>query len=408
MARFQKFQIIIPLCMVIFIDTFAMTLIYPVFAPLISLDVANGGFFSSHLSTQIKDGLYGLTMAIYAIFMFFTAPLLGDFSDKIGRKKVLLICLSGAGISAALSGFAILTHSFILFFTARIIAGSMAGSLPVAQAAIADMSDEQEKAVNISLIGFSYTLGVIIGPTVGGVLSNKNIISWFGFETPFFMTTLLSLFNIIILIGTFKETWVTGLKKSIHFFKPLIMFAQAARHPDIRNILLVCFFYVLGWSIYLPFTALHLFQQYRFTSPQIGYFVSWIALIMSMTMLLGVRLVTRYFSILKILYLAISLSILGIIICMIHDVVIQWISAVPIACGMGLAYTAITTLFSNSVDSQLQGWIMGVSASTMAAAAAIGGVLVGLVSINDKMASITMMIIWMISFLFSLGITQKK
>ena len=84
-------KIILPLCMVIFIDTFAMTLVYPLFAPLFSLSAAEGGIISWNLSLPMRDVLYGLTMAIYPLCMFFTAPLLGDFSDHIGRKKVLLI-----------------------------------------------------------------------------------------------------------------------------------------------------------------------------------------------------------------------------------------------------------------------------------------------------------------------------
>ncbi|MCL5260809.1 MAG: MFS transporter [Gammaproteobacteria bacterium] len=411
-AYSSKISVIMPLCMVIFIDTFAMTLIYPLFAPLFSLDVASGGFFTLSFSMQIRNMLYGLTMAIYPILMFFASPFLGDLSDKIGRKKVLLLCLSGASIGAGLSGVAVVMHSFALFFTSRIIAGCMAGSLPVAQAAIADISDERDKTVNMSLIGFAYTLGIVLGPIIGGFLSDKNIISWFSFSTPFFVTAILSICNASSLAFTFKETLATVTqivtKKYMQIFKPMLMFAKAFQDKAIRSILLTCFFYMLGWSVYLQFIALNLFQKYQFTSTQLGYFVGWIGFIMSIAMILIIRAMVKYFTTTQILSCGIILSIIGVFLSMIHSAAMQWIGAFPIACGIGLAFTTITTLFSNAVTAKLQGWIMGVSASTMSIAAGVGGLLTGFISINAKIAFISIIIMWAVCFLFSLQITNKK
>jgi len=403
----SKLKIILPLGMVIFIDTFAMTLVYPLFAPLFSLDMAHGGIIAWDIAVHVKDILYGLTMAVYPLFMFFTAPLLGDFSDQIGRKKVLLFCLLGAGFAACLSGVAVIIQSFWLFFISRMIAGGVAGSLPVAQAAITDISDERNKTVNIGLISFAYTFGVVFGPIVGGLLSNKDIISWFSFDTPFFVTTLLAISNALILIFTFKETLAKVSKinwEHIHFLKPLIMFAQALRASSLRNVILVCFFYMVAWSMYLPFIALHLFQKYQFTPNQIGYFVGWVGLILSVTMLFIIRILVRYFSTLQILYGGIVLSIAGIVISMIPEALLQWIGAIPIACGMGLAYATIITFCSDVVAKNLQGWIMGVSTSAMAAAAGIGGLLVGVVSANSTIAFMSIILIWAISFGFAMRI----
>jgi MFS transporter, DHA1 family, tetracycline resistance protein len=408
----SKIKIILPLCMVIFIDTCAMTLVYPLFAPLFSLDASSGGFFSQNVSLQNRDLLYGLVMAIYPIFMFFTSPLLGNLSDKIGRKKVLLICLLGASIAAFFSGIAIVIHSFSLFFLSRIVAGGVAGSMPVAQAAITDISDKRDKTTNISLIGFAYTLGVVLGPVLGGFLSNKNIVSWFSFATPFFITTLLSFGNALILGLTFKETLskiATQIKlKSIQIWQPLLMFARAYQNKIIYKIMLTCFFYVLSWNVYLQFTALNLFQNYQFNAMQIGYFVSWIAIIMSLTMLLIIRVMVKFFSTTQILYIAIALTIAGILLCMIHSVTMQWLSAIPIACGTGLAFATIVTLFSNAVKASLQGWIMGVSNAVMSAAAGSGGLLLGIVSSSDKITFITIIGSLVLCMAFALRVVHKQ
>lgn len=408
----SKLNVIIPLCMVIFIDTFAMTLIYPLFAPLFSLDTTSGGFFAENISLHIKNMLYGLTMAIYPIFMFFSSPLLGDLSDRIGRKKVLLVCLLGSSICAGLSGIATIAHSFVLFFIARMLAGTMAGSLPVAQAAITDISDEHDKTINVSLIGFAYTIGVVLGPVIGGFLTNKNIASWFGFSTPFFLTAALSICNAFILIFALHETLITVAqpinKKLRQIFKPLVMLLTAFKNKKLLNIIVACFFFVLAWNMYLSFVSLYLFQKYHLTAMQLGYFVGWIALIMSITMLLIIRVMIRYFTTVQILYQAILFSIAGGFICMLPGISIQWISAILIACGMGLTYSTIITLFSNAVAADLQGWIMGVSAATMASAAGVGGLLIGIVSINTTIAFISIIVIWALSFFFSLRIESKK
>lgn len=408
----SKICILLPLCMVIFIDTFALTLVYPLFAPLFSLDTTSGGFFSSSVSMPSKNMFYGLSMAIYPIFMFFTAPFLGNLSDHIGRKKVLLLCLLGASIAACLSGIAVVIHSFILFFIARVIAGCVAGSLPVAQAAITDISDEQDKTINISLVGFAYTFGLVFGPVIGGFLSNKNLLSWFNLATPFFVTTLLSLGNATMLMSTFKETLAKTEQvissTIILILKPLLMFVNATKNKATRNIILACFFYILGWNVYLSFISLHLFQQYQFSATEIGYFVSWVGLILSITMAVLIRVVTKYFNTIQTLQLAIMLSIMGIFINMIPYTIFQWLSAIPIACGMGLAYTAITKIFSDAVATDLQGWIMGVAASTMAAAAGVGGILTGFVSTNYLVAFISTIIIWILCLWFARRLYKLK
>lgn len=401
---------IFSLCMVIFIDTFAMALAYPIFAPLFSLAISQGGLLSANISLPMRNILYGLTIAIYPIFMFFSSPLLGDYADRVGRKTILLLCLLGAGFGAALSGLAIIIHNFALFFISRMIVGGMSGSLSAAQAAISDISDKKVKALNLSLIGFAFTLGIVLGPICSGILSNKNILTWCNFSTPFFITTILSICNAILLIFTFKETFCTPNQiksSSTNIIKPLIIFTEALQNKAIRKIMITCFLYVLGWHIYLQFTPLYLFQKFNFTTTQLGYFASWVAIIMNISMLIIIRLILRYYSVIQTLYLGIILSILGISIALIPSILIQWICVLPIACGIGLSYTTIITLFSDNANAQTQGRMMGVSSSTMAAAASIGGILTGFMTSYNNFGFTLIMATWIICFLF-LSLTKNE
>lgn len=404
-----KANVLIPLFLVIFIDAFGMTLVMPLMAPLFSSP--DEGILAWNISLAMKDFLYGLTVAIYAVFMFFASPLLGDFSDQIGRKKILLLCLYGEGIGMLVAGIAVVIHSFILFFISRIITGTMAGSLPIAQAAITDISDEHNKTINISLIGFAFTLGFIVGPIIGGFLTNKHLISWFSVSTPFFVTTILAFCNAMGLSFTFKETSIKPHrdidKKIVRLIKPLIMFANAFRDKAIRNITLTCFFYILGWNAYTFFVLLYLCQKYHFSSIHLGYFMSWIAFAMSFAMLVIIRIMVRYFQTIQILWFSLLISVVGVFIAMINGVAMQWISVIPIGCGVGLTYASILTLFSNAISSDLQGWIMGVATATMAAAGAFSGLLVGAVSTSATLSFLSINIMWILALLFSLRINNK-
>lgn len=214
-----------------------------------------------------------------------------------------------------------------------------------------------------------------------------------------------------MLILVFKETKLntkTFALKNIEILKPLMMLVHALQNKNIRNIIFVGFLFVLGWSVYMQFIALHLFQKYNFTSMQIGYFVGWIGIFMSISMLFLIRLMVRFFSTIQILFSGILLSIVGIVIAIFHVVTVEWISAIPIACGMGLAYNTIITLFSDSVSPDLQGWIMGVSASIMAAAAGIGGIITGIVANNGFLAFISIILLWILCFSFAFFITPNR
>ena len=82
---------LIPLFMVILLDVMGVVLVLPVLVPLI-LQV-DGSIVSPNMSALMRDFMYGFALALFPMFMFFSTPVLGDLSDKFGRKKILLFCL---------------------------------------------------------------------------------------------------------------------------------------------------------------------------------------------------------------------------------------------------------------------------------------------------------------------------
>ncbi len=212
----KRFFDLLPLLIIIFIDTMGIALIIPLLNPLF-IDIATSILPAKAILIE-RNFLYGLTLGIYSLAAFFGAPTLGHLSDQLGRKKVLSICLSGTLMGYLVSAMGVLTHSVSLILLGRILDGFTAGALSTAQAAIIDMSSDKNKTTNIGYIMLAVSLGLITGPLLSGTLSNPRWITWFTLNTPFYLAAMLSLFNVIYLQVAFRETLILHTKKPPIFF----------------------------------------------------------------------------------------------------------------------------------------------------------------------------------------------
>lgn len=192
-----------PLLLVLFIDGMGLSLIMPILNALL-FDPGSHFFASQQFSPRIHSIIYGGVISIFMLCWFFGAALLGELSDYIGRKKSLVICLSGAMLSYLISAVAVITHSLLLLIIGRIIGGFTSGSQPIAQAAIIDLSEPEHKVRNIGYILLSLSLGFIAGPLLGGFLADNNLVSWFNFSTPFYFAAAISLINVFLLLWLFE------------------------------------------------------------------------------------------------------------------------------------------------------------------------------------------------------------
>ena len=109
-----------------------------------------------------------LVIAVYSLCAGIVGPYWGGLSDRIGRKKVLMLCLGGGALSYVLLGMA---TELWMVYVARSFAGLMAGSLPVASALMADLSTPERRAKAMGLVGTAFGIGLILGPFLGGLLA---------------------------------------------------------------------------------------------------------------------------------------------------------------------------------------------------------------------------------------------
>ncbi|MEI9943733.1 MAG: TCR/Tet family MFS transporter [Chitinophagaceae bacterium] len=160
------------------IDIMGWGLIIPVMPKLIAE--------LKHIPVNEASAYGGWLLAAYAITQFFFAPVIGNLSDKYGRRPVLLCSLLGFGIDYL---FLALAPSYGLLFIGRIIAGITGASFTTASAYIADISTQENRAKNFGMIGAAFGMGFIIGPALGGLLAGL------GTRAPFYAAAILCLLN---------------------------------------------------------------------------------------------------------------------------------------------------------------------------------------------------------------------
>ncbi|KTC87813.1 MULTISPECIES: MFS transporter [Legionella] len=369
-----------PLFLVLFIDGMGLGLLFPILNTIL-ID-PQAGFLPVDTSLGLRDFYYGLTIGIFMICWFFGAAILGDLSDNVGRKKSLMICLIGAFIGYSLSAIAILYHNFWLLILGRIIAGFTSGSQPIAQAAIVDISLEEHKAQNIGLILLSVSLGFVFGPIFGGLLSDSRIVSWFNFETPMYFAAALSLLNAFLLQWSFQETFIkTTDKMTIQWHNAMHIFISAFKHDAIKKYSIVLLVMIFGWSNYFSFISLYLSQTYHYSTMQNSFFLAVMGLGFSVGCGYIVNLCTKRFAFESIVIIGLTLTATFVLATLlINEEWVAWVAALMIGISLSVAYSVLLTIFSNQVNHNEQGWVMGVTGSVMALCFGLTSVFTGLIA----------------------------
>lgn len=369
----------LPLFVVIFIDGMGLSLLFPILNSIIVDPVSH--FLSASTSTATRDFLYGLVVSVFMLCWFFGAAILGDLSDKVGRKISLIICLVGAFLGYLLSAVAIVSSSLTLLIIGRVIAGFTAGSQPIAQAAIVDISAPEHKARNIGLILLSVSLGFVFGPIIGGVLSEPKIVSWFNFQTPMYFAAAISLLNAAFLWLTFHETHETKGKLNIRFHHAINIFISAFKHKGIRYLSLVFLVMIFGWSNYFTFISMYMITHYKATPLQVSLFLAVMGCGFAVGCGVLVDYLTKRYSLKNLVVQGSIIAAIGILLSLCFEINwLPWVMTFFIAIAIAIAYSVILTIFSNQVDDNEQGWVMGVTGSIMALCFGITSLLTGAIA----------------------------
>jgi DHA1 family tetracycline resistance protein-like MFS transporter len=333
--------------------------------------------------------LLGWLLAAYPIAQFFSTPLLGQLSDKYGRKPVLAFSLLGTALGYVLFAVGIIQKNIPLLFISRALDGITGGNLSVAQAVIADTSTPKTRTRNFGLIGMCFGLGFVLGPYIGSKLSVPNVSfyglghtpSWFSAATPFWFTTILSLVNVLLVLFKLKET--IKVKSSAKFLwnKSLHNIRVAATDPSLRTVFPTVFFFVAGFGFFRAFFQVFLSQKLHFTTGNIGDSFAFVGICIALAQGIITPIVAKRYKNYQIL--KVSLFFNGIVLMGLAMVTKTWelIAVTPLFAIMnGQSMANATSLVSASASKEIQGEVLGINASVQATADSITSVLSGYIA----------------------------
>lgn len=213
------------------IDSIGLGIIIPSFPTLVSE--------TAHVSFEASRDYFGWVMGAYAFMTFLFSPMVGNLSDRYGRRPILLISVLGMGLDYLVMFFAPTLFWLVL---GRAVSGIFGASFTSAAAYIADISNDETRARNFGMIGAAFGIGFIIGPAIGGLLAD------FGTRAPFLVASIFSLANFIFGFFVLKESLPSDHRRAfdIRRANPLGAFKQMKRFMKLKYLFIVTFLYMLA------------------------------------------------------------------------------------------------------------------------------------------------------------------
>jgi MFS family permease len=306
----------------------------------------------------------GLLMATYSFMQFLFSPVWGRWSDRLGRKKILLICLFGEALSYIAFAYA---RTLEALFFARALTGFFGASLSTASAAMADITGEKDRSKGMALIGAAFGLGFVVGPALGGGLA---VLAEHFSQAPFYRTTFVSL----CVSGLFILTWLFAIKKlpetlseekrKISRKSRLFVLAEKLRTPVLSQVMLTFFLLSLAMSSMEATLVYFMADRFGWTLKNTSFGFAYIGLILVFTQGFLVRRLLPKIGERKILVFAIPIFAAGMaLIAPAHSVALMAISMTLISLGIGHSNPSLSGATSLLASATEQGETLGANQS---------------------------------------------
>ncbi len=305
-----------------------------------------------------------LTFA-YAFMQFICAPILGNLSDKYGRRPVLLFSLFGFGIDYLFLSFA---PSIWWLFVGRLIAGITGASFTTASAYIADISTPENRAQNFGMIGAAFGLGFIVGPLIGGLLGE------FGPRVPFYVAAGLALTNWLYGYFVLPESLDKEHRREFEWKRanPVGSLLQLKKYPGVGGLVV---------SLVLVYLAAHAVQsnwsyfnieKFNWSTKMIGISLGVVGLLVGAVQGGLVRIINPKIGNEKSVYVGLGLYAFGLLLfAFASQSWMMFVFLIPYCLG-GIAGPALQSIISGHVPPNEQGELQGALTSLMSLTSIIG------------------------------------
>lgn len=342
------------------LDVIGLGLIIPVFPQLIE-ELIQGDISEA-------SQWAGLLTFAYAIMQFICAPIIGNLSDKYGRRPVLLFSLFGFGIDYI---FLSLAPSIWWLFIGRLIAGLFGASFTTATAYIADISTPENRSKNFGMIGAAFGLGFIIGPGLGGLLGEL------GPRVPFMAAAVLTFLNLIYGYFVLPESLAKEHRRSFEWNRanPLGSLLQLRKYKGVEGLIVsLVFVYIAGHAVQSTWTFFNI-EKFQWSNTLMGISLTVIGLLIAIVQGGLIRYINPKLGDEKSIYVGLALYSLGLFLfSFATEGWMMFIFLIPYCLG-GIAGPALQSTISGNVPKNEQGELQGALTSLMSATSIIGPLL---------------------------------
>ena len=295
--------------------------------------------------------LYGALLASYALMSFVFTPFLARFSDRFGRRKILLLGLAVSSLSYFIFGSA---QVIWLLFLGRMLSGTTAATVPVAQAYVADVTTPNQRLRYLGLLGAAAGIAFILGPAIGGTLS-----SLFGYGVPSYLASALAFTNLILAYFLLPEPASFNIKKTVVSFGALL---DILRKRKIALLLAIYFLFFVAFVFLQATLSPWLQTVFGFGAFQTGLVFFFVGAVSVFTQAVLLPILSKRYSrltlaIYGIIYFVIALAALSLV----SNLVVLLVIASVFSFGFGIQLVTFNTLISLNTSQEAQGGTLGVA-----------------------------------------------
>ncbi len=342
----------------ILLDSMALGMVAPVLPKLIT-QVLAGHPLSPQISQRLPGGtvalaaaVYGLFNTVFALMQFFFSPVIGSLSDRFGRRPLILASNIGLGLNYLLLAWA---PNLVWLFVGRLLSGITGASFGTASAYIADTTPPERRSEAFGMVGAAFGLGLVIGPGLGGLLSDVSA------RLPFVVAACLSLVNAAYGLLVLPESLPPSLRSGFSWKRanPVGSLILLRRHPDLFGLAGVAFLSNLAQVALGSTVVLYAMHRFGWTTGRVGVTLAVTGIAMALVQVFVVgpvvkRLGNRWTMIVGLSFGAAALFWAGVA----PNEVLFW-AGIPLIALWGLFGAANQTLMTRHVKPIEQGQLRG-------------------------------------------------
>jgi DHA1 family tetracycline resistance protein-like MFS transporter len=294
----------------------------------------------------------GWLTAAYATMQFAFAPLIGNLSDKFGRRPVLLCSLLGFSIDYTFSAFA---PTIGWLFVGRIVAGITGASFTTATAYIADISTPEKRAANFGMVGVAFGLGFIIGPVIGGVLGKYNV------HYPFIAAAALALLNAAYGYFILPESLAPENRRPLDLKKinPFTSVFQLKKYKSVVGLAFSLFLIYFAAQAVQSVWTFYTMSKFHWNEAWVGYSLGFVGLMIAIVQGGLIRIILPKLGQERSIWVGLLLYAIGLILFAFASKGWMMFAFLVPYCLGGIAGPALQGYMSTSVPANEQGNLQG-------------------------------------------------